>query len=706
MKMSVDICWRRIAVWVLPSVLFFSGCERWRKPVFTIAESGNVCCDIVLPANPSGAERYAAEELKYHLDKAFGAKWEIVGENRFNPSNYPYHFFIGRTKAAAAAGLPGRELKRDERVLKTGDGAFFLLGDDNGVRYENIGTKHTTRLGTLYAVYDFLETEMGVKWIWPGPTGEVVPRRQSLSLAAVDRSGAEPLKDRFWYGTQYPSGDLYGFTSKASAERFFQAQRKFLVRHRCGYSENIPRGHSFSRWWDRFGKEHPEYFNLLSDGKRRPFSKSWLVTMCVSQPGIWKQRVADWKVALNKIKRPLTVADLTINCSENDNAGLCRCDGCRAWDAPDERFAKAPYWNGTIKGEDLEEILRKDGAWGLSEFISDNRWTIPVHDPATDIVPSLSDRYAKFYNHVVAEARKIHPDAKVIGYAYENYLEAPKETKVDPSVIIEFVPRSYFPYDKEESEFFRKHFKGWRDAGTKEFSLRPNYTAGGNYVFDQAPAILEDFAFAYTNGMSSYALGSLRGSWAAHSLMQYSITRAFRDPLFGYEKSREELVSAFGRAQEPIRRYFSLILQNTTRFTFSEIRKMAADNFIRKFPGGSHSNATAIIGDMLNEGFIAELYAVLDEASALATDDTEVLARIDFLRKGLRDTELTRNTRLAQKAYHADLRNPEKKAAFKAAFKAMNDYRSHVEDEFICNYHIAARQELSGLGWPHENVVK
>lgn len=681
------------------------GCAKKEKAVFIVAANGRVASDIVLPANPKGAERYAAKELEHHLEKAFGLDWEVVSEDKFDPSNYPCHFFIGATKAAAAAGLPGREFVRDGHLVKTAPGAMFLMGGDSNVSFENICRHGTMRIGTVYAVYDFLETEMGVKWIWPGPTGEVVPRRRSLEVGLISREGQEPLIDRFWYGAHFRGQEVMGFTSMKAAKEFFRLQAEFLVRHRCAVTFGRSRGHSFADWWKRFGESNPEYFNLLPDGKRRPFSSPGLVTMCASNPGVWKQKVADWKKSYDRAKGKNDPSVMCINVCENDSAALCQCESCRAWDAPDDRFAKSPYWNGSVGLKEMVELRRKEGNYGLSEFVGDNRWTIPLHDANSEPIPSLSDRYAKFYNAILAEARKVDPGVRVLGYAYENYIEAPRETKVDPGVIIELVPRTYYPYDKTESEFFRKHMKGWRDAGVEEFSLRPNFMlAGGNYLFDHGPVVTDDFAFAYTNGMRNCAFDSLRGSWSAHALMLYALTRSFRDPLHGYGRSKDELLSAFGAAKEPIRRYLDLVRENTTGRTFAQVREMAGANVIGGQSGGSFGNCAAILGEFFSDGFLSRMEALLDEALRLAKDDREVVGRIEFLRKGLRDTELTRKVRIAQKAYLADKRNPAKKAAFDAAFKAMNDYRASIEGDAVCNFNTAAFREWAALGWPHGKV--
>lgn len=142
-----------------------------------LLENGANTSDVVLPANCNGVEKSAAEELAYHFGKAFGKEPEVVGENALDPSRHPFHIYIGATKAATAAGLPVRKLADEEHVAKTaGNGLCLLGGDADTTDTEVMEVRKIAMRGTLYAAYDFLENEMGVKWLWPGKTGEVVPR--------------------------------------------------------------------------------------------------------------------------------------------------------------------------------------------------------------------------------------------------------------------------------------------------------------------------------------------------------------------------------------------------------------------------------------------------------------------------------------------------------------------------------------------------
>ena len=140
---------------------------------------------IVLPEMPTASESFAAKELKYHLEKATGEAVSIVAEGesvgRDDPIAPPAgscdqpvrRFYVGNTKALANAGIDYASLQVEERVVKGVGGDVYLAGGelpgfDEIVKTEKFRTSYALAGGgTLYAAYDFLENEMGVRWIWP-----------------------------------------------------------------------------------------------------------------------------------------------------------------------------------------------------------------------------------------------------------------------------------------------------------------------------------------------------------------------------------------------------------------------------------------------------------------------------------------------------------------------------------------------------------
>ena len=676
--------------------------------VFVTAEGG-LTADIVLPAKPTDIERFAAEELGYHLGKAFGVSPDVVGETALTAGVRTCHFYVGRTKAAASAGLLDRPLEDEERRLKSVVDGLCLVGGDRDMPYGEIETLYRAKsCGTLFAVYDFLERELGVLWLWPGELGEVIPKRTELSLVGIDRSGREPLIKRSCAIVHHAK--KYGFSTEAARRNYNRAERRFLLRHRMGIRNAFEGEHSFCDWWQRFHETHPEYFNLLPNGKREPLQNPRTVSMCVSCPGLWSQKVEDWwkRYEADRKRDPSVLP--WVCCCDNDCAGTCTCDACRAWDGPDPRFGRNAYWNGELKAACAKAGAdAKLGKIGHAEFgtLSDTRWYVSKTHPTNKCPASVSDRYARFYNAVLQEARRRNPAARVAGYAYVNYLEGPLEAKVDPGVVIIFVPRSYYPYDQEESDFFRKHWMGWRNAGVKDFIYRPNYTyAGGNYPMDNARRELDDFAFAATNGMIGCSFDALVGSWSAHAMSSYAFCRTMREPTRGYERARADMLSAFGAAAADVNRYFDAVEAHSRKWTQDAYREIALKNPNPTgfWTGGSFATPAAVLEEYFSDADLRRYHAILDEAVRSAKGDPMAVARVGFLRKGIRDAELTRNCRIAQKRHLADKGDAAKKAAFESALRELDAYRTSVEGDFVCNYAHHAAWEKEILLWPHEET--
>ena len=631
--------------------------------------------EIVLPDKPNAIEQYAADELRYHLKKA-GA----MNTNR--------RFFIGRV-AVERLGLG--ELASEEHVV-CGIGEDILLagGDREGAA---IGTSRgRVACGTLYAVYDFLETEMGVKWIWPGELGEVVPKRAIPAMDGVHRRAREPLELRNFGGEpdaeKMPtSGKMLGWENVENARKDCINRRKFLIRHRIGARRMFNGSHAFTDWWGKYGKEHPEFFNLLPNGKREPLEgdkDGRNVTLCVSQPELWKAIVRRWMKSGYQRPKPGFYVPC-VNCCENDTPGMCVCDNCRAWDAPDPRFAENDYWNLSGKCP-----LKKEGRF---RRLADVQWGETGGSKVLMSLPSVSDRYVKFYNSVLAEARKFVPEAEVYGYAYANYLAAPKTTKVSDGVIISFVPRMYFPYTKSESENYRREWMGWRNAGTTQMIYRPNYMlAGANFPYNTARQIADDFAFAATNGMLGVNQDSLTGVWSAQSVQNYVVTRIMREPLAGYEKPLDEFASAFHPAEQEIKDYCAFLERVGEGLTVEDWQELGQRNKGRDGnAGGGFKNYVLVVADVYTEKWFSTAAAMLEKAANRAAGNDEAVARIGFLKKGLEDARLTLLTRIAQKSGDS--------ARFMDALKRLDDYRASVEADGICSYYWTATREMSGAGW-------
>ena len=669
------------------------GCE----PSFTAIEGGRPVADVILPDEPNAAEKLAAEELAYHLGKACGTAPTVLSEGEAAKSRAKCHFLVGATRAAKAAGLSADGLPMDGSRALTKGNCCFLFGRD--IVKKTVHPRQTASLGTLYAVYDFLEREMGVRWLWPGELGEVVPKRTELTVA-LDRTGEKLLQKRNWYpcmGWDKPTAPCY--KDVANLKKFYEDEKRFMIRHRVSRHTNSELGHAFYTMWKTYGKEHPEWFNLLPDGTRRPLGHDRTggnITLCVSNPDLHRQIAKDWFEKYRKTRQaegdvPFPMLPW-ISCCENDTPGCCTCDNCRAWDAPDPRFARHDYWNKSgrmplITDGIFQKLSGTDIGGG---HVGGEEGYPPV---------SISDRYAKFYNAVLAEARKLCPEVRGYGYAYANYTEAPRETKVDPGVIIEFVPSRSVPFGKAESDHFRRNWLGWEQAGAKDIHLRPNYMIGGAlFPIDRGRYIVGDINFTVKHGLDGIFMDSGNFFGAARAMELYSVIRCMKNPAQTYDASRAEFLSAFGPAKDAIGRYLDTVEHVQDPWADGRISKIARIPENCRSDGVPSGGMNAICAELFDDTYFTTLLKLLDEATSAAKGETLVERRIDYLRKGVTYARKLRLARVAFKAQLKDKRNTRKAAAWDAAKRDLEAYRAAIEADGVCDLTRAWRVTDAGKG--------
>ena len=673
--------------------------------IFSVsAAAADSAMSIIVSCKPHTNEQFAAGELKYHLEKATGKTINILSEDATPKSGR--RFFIGNVKALSAIGVDYDAFEAEERMVCGVGGDVYLAGGEmkediaDIYRFTAAGTKRglsdVRRMdwcglaggGTLYAVYDFLEKEMGVLWLWPGELGEIIPKREVPCIDGVKRKGREPLLQRYlWHDFENyrhvkVGNTLIGWSSMENAMRHNDKVRLWKTRNRVGLRHMFNTGHAFTRWYGRFRKSHPEYFAMQPSGRRNGFvdGRNMYYPICVANTNVHDVIVKDW-LKHNSARISNGLPPLPINCCENDVPGFCVCPKCRAWDADDPAFKTHPSWNGTIKEvtSRTRSIMVKE-QWGEEgELVS-------------EAGPSVTDRYVKFYNAVLAKARKIHPSAEVNGYAYSNYRMPPVETRLSDGVVIAIVPGIIFPYSKEKSDEFRKDWGAWNRMGATKMIYRPNYMHGGGIMpYSSARLMAADINFAYARGLIAISQDSLIGAWSAQAMKNYVVARILREPDATYGKMSKEFYSAFGLAGDDVCRYFDKLEALNDRFTADEWAKIGARNRGRNGSiGGIWNNFLLCIADLYSE----EWFASADEILVAASKKVEgrELERVEFLRKGLHNGLLTYRTRVAQKSGDD--------VAFKEAFKRLIEYRASIENDDVCAWASGSMREYRQK-WPH-----
>ena len=242
-------------------------------------------------AEPSAAA--AANELAGYLTRIFGTQFKAAKVKEAQKTG----FHIGKALAPKDVKTTHRE---QIFQLVTEDGRIHLWGAESNRKIP----------GDRRAAADFLERECGVRWLWPGPLGEVVPKRKELKLKTGLYSDQPAFPVRILKHTWEP---------------------EWTTHVKLGQSMDYHVGHAFNSFIprDKYFATHPEYFGLVypenwigsSDKPLKPARNPR--QLCTSNPDV--RRIIAEKVAAKNTEAMQSI-------SPNDGYGFCECENCRKQD--------------------------------------------------------------------------------------------------------------------------------------------------------------------------------------------------------------------------------------------------------------------------------------------------------------------------------------------------------------------------------------
>jgi hypothetical protein len=261
-RYSMTIC--AVAALVLAALMTgVGGCGRTEttdkpeKPTrsekkLQLARDGEALYAIVRGKSPSEAENLAAKELGEYLKKITGAEFPVATEGAALPK--PHGIYLGWTEFATAQGIKPETLGEEEWVLRTAGDDLILTGG--------------RRRGTLYAVYEFLERDLGCHWLaWDC---EVVPSDRNLAVSSPNKNGKPAFSAREIYIATERFG---GGEAKRNYKDMRLRNRSYLTWQPeiGGYLVYPPgRAHTFYQFLSpkKWFETHPEYFSMDAAGKR------------------------------------------------------------------------------------------------------------------------------------------------------------------------------------------------------------------------------------------------------------------------------------------------------------------------------------------------------------------------------------------------------------------------------------------------------
>jgi len=599
---------------ILQAGLLFC-CANIAKPAVTLVSNGQPKAVILLSSKPSRAATDGAKILAEHLQQISGVVLPIQKENqirglkvidgRIEPLDKPIaesFILVGESELAKKLGATSKDLGPGGILIRTIGNALILLGPDDATPADSFGSQ--------YAVTTFLEQEMGCRYLWPGESGKVVPKRTTITVNSIDIQFTPMLKQRNvrWsgYSDRIQQGlDRLGFTR----EDFLNAREKAAHTdaessdwrgwHRMGGTLGLKSGDGTilpAETWDRFLREHPEWFAMQLDGSRY-FDPSWeRPRLCKSNPALI-EAVAQEKIKeLNANPGQKSVSLITQD--GGAKAGFCMCPACKALDPPEGRPTR--IWTYDHK--------------------SQRRYSF-------DYV-SLTDRMVYFYNAIAEKVAKVYPDVLFTGQAYSVYRAPPVRQKLHPNIVIRFV---HSPSHYADDQVRREGMEDW-DAWADEARIiyyRPNSLLWGRHegtLGMYVHKLAEDFRHIANNKCVGTDFDSCMHHWATQGLNYYVLAKLHWNPDLDVDEVIDDYCrSGFQEALQLIKQYLLRIEQLTSQTA------------AKKRDGGETS---IDVTEPYTPRVIDQLRAMLDSADKAAGDSPAVRKRIKFLRLGLDFTEL------------------------------------------------------------------
>ena len=541
----------------------------------------------------SAREAALADELKYHLDRMCGGDVKVV---RTAPAEGPA--IVLRT---LADGPRGRAVVRREgnRLVVEGRGS-----------------------GLSHAVTYLLEG-LGCRYLWPGTTGKVIPRRTEIVIPEVALDDVPQLKMR-WIRDYYvhrPVTNSPSFATLALDETvfksFFYAQRldrpgnrDFFAWHGVNDESDLDGtyvwNHYFGDYWQKYGRTHPDWFALQANGSRHQDlgNRPERPTLCLSNMGLAEQAAQDH---IARFRREPNLRALPVCLPDGGRMSPCMCRACRALDPVNASVSHTTRLH-------------------FGPPVSASRQYV-----------ALTDRVLTFANRVQEKVRAACPGRRVTNYVYSNYIDAPVKVRPDPDLVLLSVAGEYV------ADMYRRwatdNLSTWSHFSNQLF-WRPNALWGFSVGLPQnfARAIFEDLETFKANGIVGTDFDCMRNTWLTYGVVYYMVAKAHLNPdHLGYDALLDDYCrAAYGPAARTMRAYYDDLEERTSA-------SVARDGNGAEPERRLNYRQAACYRLSKNLDF-AKLRGFLDRASAEAKDDAEVLARLRLqyvaLDYGVRESRL------------------------------------------------------------------
>jgi len=488
--------------------------------------------------------RIAANELAHYLKRITGieisvrdtiSKEETAESNVIfvGPSEYTDQLRLGRDRYDFGAG--GFMIKSEADKLA-------LLGHDTNCG-SVIGVRMFGETGTYYAVTTFLEGFCGVKWLWPGPGGTVIPKQKTIKVPNIVQRSRPAYLVR--YNTPYGSCHNHQPNKQTQYNKGprFHDWSSFQRRHGMGRSIFGTVGHFGPVLKPEDFKEHPNHFSWYN-GKRQPWhGRVWEKTtlydthgqVCQSNSAV-VDFFAKHFLARGETVKGGFVKNIYFSLTPNDGWSFCLCEECKQMDGNIAPWTNKDKGYGVIAGKTYNEQIG-----GVSD---------------------LSNRIWTFNNKVARKVAQENPSLLLACLAYASYTKPPENVfYIEDNLMPFVVDTKCFNQETSQFEEGKKSFLGWAKKA-RHLGVRSYY-----FSFASRPHRMVETIRFLSNANYIMHRAETAQTWGFNWIQRVALLKSLYNPMLDVDKLiRDYYNAAYGPAAEPMMKYLALQEQVSMRY--------------------------------------------------------------------------------------------------------------------------------------------
>ena len=248
-------------------------------------------------------------------------------------------------------------------------------------------------------------------------------------------------------------------------------------------------------------------------------------------------------------------------------------------------------------------------------------WDADDMDPLHGKV-SVTDRYVKFFNLVLAELQKTYPDVGVAFYAYAQYMRPPVREKPNPRILPVFAPIDVCRFHAidnpicPERGYMRTIVDGWQELGVDMMYRGYLFNlADQGFPFSMIRQIRKEYPYYHQRAFIACRV-ECKPAWSYHAPSLYLAYRIMWDPKLDVDATLDEYFSQlYGPAAPAMQQHFERLEQAYAQADY-------------------HTGNVYDIPYILTPAVMQELGDTLKQAEQGGSDDPIIAKRINMVRVG------------------------------------------------------------------------